>query len=88
MSKLSALIDHAKVGLSVQERIPEAKWNAIAVHCGPLEVAEIKMRIAALKAELATVEAWDGDTRDDIHLAISWFSRLLMLTGTAPEIVG
>lgn len=88
MSKLSALIDDAKVGLSIQESIPEARWNAIAAHCGAPEVAEIKARIASLKAELATIEEWDGDTQDDIHLAISRFSRLLVLTGTPSDAVG
>jgi hypothetical protein len=88
MSKLSALIDDARAGLSVQERIPEARWNAIATHCGAPEIAEIKARIAALKAELATVEEWDGDTQDEIHLAISSFNRLLALTGTPPDTVG
>ncbi|GAA0423969.1 hypothetical protein ACFOY5_13255 [Massilia aurea] len=88
MSKLSALIDDAKVGLSIQERIPEARWNAIAAHCGAPEVAEIKARIAALKAELATIQEWDGDTQDDIHLSISRFSCLLVLTGTPLDVVG
>ncbi|WP_426196666.1 hypothetical protein [Massilia sp. DWR3-1-1] len=40
MSKLSALMDDAKVDLSVQERIPETSWNAIADQGGPLEVPE------------------------------------------------
>jgi hypothetical protein len=88
MSKLSALIDDAKVGLSIQEGIPEARWNAIAAHCGAPEVAEIKARIAALKAELATIQEWDGDTQDDIHLSISRFSCLLVLTGTPLDVVG
>jgi hypothetical protein len=88
MSKLSALIDDAKVGHSIQERIPEARWNAIAAHCGAPEVAEIKARIAALKAELATIQEWDGDTQDDIHLSISRFSCLLVLTGTPLDVVG
>jgi hypothetical protein len=88
MSKLSALIDDAKVGLSIQERIPEARWNAIAAHCSAPEVAEIKARIAALKAELATIQEWDGDTQDDIHLSISRFSCLLVLTGTPLDVVG
>lgn len=88
MSKLSALIADAKAGLSAWERIPEGRWNAIAGHCGAPEVAEIKARIAALKAELATVEEWDGDTQDDIHLAISSFSRLLLLAGTPPDEIG
>lgn len=85
MSKLSALINDAKAGLSIQEGIPQARWDAIAQHCGVLEIEEIAARINALKAELAATEAWDGDTRDDIHLAISRFSRLLMLTGTPRE---
>lgn len=85
MSRLSSLINDANAGLSLQERIAEAKWDAIAENCGATEVAEIKTRITALKAELATVDEWDGDTRDDIHLAISRFSRLLVLTETPPS---
>jgi hypothetical protein len=46
------------------------------------------VRIAALNAELASVEEWDGDTQDDIYLAISRFSRLLVLIGTPPDKVG
>ncbi|QBQ39629.1 hypothetical protein E1742_25925 [Pseudoduganella plicata] len=88
MSKLSSFIDNAKVGLSIQERIPESRWDAIAENCGAPEVAEIKARIAGLTAELETIEEWDGDTRDDIHLAISKFSRLLVLTGTLPDVDG
>lgn len=86
MSKLSSLIDDAKAGLSVQERIPEDRWNAIAESSGAPDVAELKARIAGLRAELETVEEWDGDTQDDIHLAISKFSRLLVLTGTPPDV--
>ena len=80
MSNLTTLINDAKAGLSIQESIPDPKWDAIATHCGAPEVAESETRIAALKAALATVEAWDGDTQDDIHFAISRFSRLLALT--------
>ena len=80
MSKLSTLIDDARAGLSVQQSIPGVRWDAIASHCGPPEIEEIKARIIALKEELATVEEWDGDTQDDIHFAISRFSRLLELT--------
>lgn len=42
-------------------------------------VEEIKKRIDALRTELANVEEWDGDTQDDINIAISKFSRLLAL---------
>lgn len=79
MSQLSALIAQASAGLSVQQRISDEKWAAIAQQCGDEEVAEIRDRIDALRAELATVEDWDGDTQDEIHLAISCFSRMLRI---------
>ncbi|MFJ4111796.1 hypothetical protein [Pseudomonas sp. NPDC089758] len=49
MSKLTALNAEAQAGLSIQERIPEEKWAAIAAQCGAVEVAEIMERIARLK---------------------------------------
>lgn len=79
MSKLSAMIAQASVGLSVQQRISDEKWTAIAQQCGDEEVAEIRSRIDALRAELATVEEWDGDTQDEIHRAIAQFARVLEL---------
>lgn len=85
MSKLSALIDDARIGLSVQQSIPPAQWDAIAKQCGEGEITEIKARIDALRAELATVEGWDGDTMDDINIAISRFSRLLALAAVSPD---
>ena len=41
MSKLSAMIAQASVGLSVQQRISDEKWAAIAHQCGYEEIAEI-----------------------------------------------
>ncbi|MDD1002738.1 hypothetical protein [Pseudomonas sp. TNT2022 ID642] len=79
MSKLSAMIAQASVGLSVQQRISDEKWTAIAQQCGDEEVAEIRGRIDALRAELSTVEDWDGDTQDEIHLAIAQFTWMLEL---------
>jgi len=79
MSKLSALIAEARAGLSIQERIPEARWEAIAKRCRSEEIADIRERIASLKLELASVEEWDGDTQDEISLAIFKFSYLLKL---------
>ena len=35
------------------------------------------------RVPLATVENWDGDTQEDIYLAISRFSRLLNLANKA-----
>lgn len=80
MSKLAALIAEASNGLSPQERIPESKWADIAKQCGVDEIAEIKARIEALKTELESVEEWDGDTQDEIHMAIARFSMLLRVT--------
>ncbi|MCP1623661.1 hypothetical protein [Pseudomonas nitroreducens] len=77
MSKLAELIAEAQAGLSIQERISEEKWAAIAAQCGATEAAEIRERIALLKAELETIEDWDGDTRDDINVAIYRFTKLL-----------
>ena len=84
MSRLAQLVADACTGLSIQERCPDAQWEAIATHCGDAEIAEIKERIASLKAELATVEKWDGDTQDEIHIAISRFSHLLRLANSGP----
>lgn len=77
MSNLQKLILEAKNGLSVQERIPDNKWLEIAELCGPAEIAEIEFRIENLRAELVSVEKWDGDTQDDINLAIYKFKQLL-----------
>lgn len=77
MSNLQKLIANARSGLSVQEKISDDSWQAIARQCGAPEIEEIEQRIARLRAELETVEEWDGDTQDDIHLAISSFTRLL-----------
>ncbi|MEX5663385.1 hypothetical protein QIW46_00775 [Pseudomonas fluorescens] len=80
MSRLSALIMRAREGLCIQQKIPQEKWKAIASKCGPAEIAEIRERIATLKAELRTIEEWDGETMDDINIAIYQFSLLLELS--------
>jgi len=76
MSRLQALLVEAKKGLEPWQRIPAAAIPLIAARCGAAEFAEIHERIAALKAELAETETWDGDTRDDIHRAIAFFTSL------------
>ncbi|ANI54184.1 hypothetical protein [Pseudomonas sp. DR 5-09] len=77
MSTLSTLITQAREGLCIQQGIPQEKWEAIAAHCGP---AEIEDRIAALRAELKTIEEWDGETMVDINIAISRLTQLLKLS--------
>ncbi|MCP1444802.1 hypothetical protein J3D54_003934 [Pseudomonas sp. GGS8] len=83
MSRLSMLIAEARSGLSTQERIPHEKWAAIASQCGAAETVEIERRVASLRAELETIEAWDGDTMDDINIAINHFSQLLRMAAGA-----
>jgi len=84
MSTLSTLIAQASEGLCIQQNIPLERWEAIASQCGPAEIAEIEERIAALIAELGTIEEWDGETLDDINIAIYRFSQLLKLSTGAP----
>jgi len=79
MSNLQSILLAAKTGLSPWQRIPEAKWQEIAAQCGAEEVQEIHARVASLKAELLTIEEWDGDTQDDINLSIAFFNGLLQL---------
>ncbi len=80
MSKLQELLVSAKRGLEPWEPIPRTAWPAIAAACGEPEREEIAGRLAALHQELATVEEWDGDTRDDIRRAIVLFEELLVLS--------
>ena len=76
MSDLQNILLDAKGDLRPWEPIPEALWGAIAAQCGPDELAEIEERISDLEAELEATEAWDGDTRDDIHKAIHMFRTI------------
>lgn len=83
MSHLQNLILQAQEGLQPWDRIPDAKLPAIAAQCGVAELAEIRVRIDSLREELTTIEEWDGDTQDDIHLAISFFNKLADLVEKA-----
>ncbi|MBT0570364.1 hypothetical protein KIK84_08495 [Curvibacter sp. CHRR-16] len=79
MSNLQSLLLTAKEGLAIGQSIPQTRSPAIAAKCGPTEVAEIHIRIAKLRAELEAVEEWDGETQDDIHVAIDFFTQLAAL---------
>ncbi|KQV59492.1 hypothetical protein ASE26_27400 [Duganella sp. Root198D2] len=81
MSRLQNLLLEAKAGLEPRERISSSKLSTIAMLCGTSELAEIQDRINALRIELTTVEDWDGDTQDDIHLAIEFFNKLAGMVG-------
>lgn len=79
MSNLQNILASAKKNLAPGQPIPQSQWSAIAAQCGADEVAEIHIRITKLRSELAVVEAWDGDTQDDINTAIYFFSQLAAL---------
>lgn len=79
MSDLQRIIEEARRGLAPYEGIPERRWAEVAARCGPAEATEIRARIEALRAELETVPAWDGDTWDDVQRAIRFFEQLLAL---------
>lgn len=76
MSKLQDILLEAKRGLAPWQKIPESQWPQIASRCREAELAEIDDRLSRLEHELATVEDWDGDTRDDIYSTISMFRAL------------
>jgi len=80
MSRLRELLASAKRGLEPWEPIPRASWPAIAAACGAAEREEIAGRVAALRQELAAVEEWDGDTRDDVWRTLELFEELLALS--------
>lgn len=80
MSRLRELLVSAKRGLEPWEPIPRNSWPAIAAACGAPEREEIAERVAALHQELAAVEEWDGDARDEIWRAIELFEELLVLS--------
>lgn len=79
MSSLQRILVAAKADLAPWEPIPEARWPGIAAQCGPEEAVEIHHRIAALEAELAAVQSWDGDTQIEIQRAIEFFQGILSL---------
>jgi hypothetical protein len=68
-----------KVEFSAGLNLGTTTIGAIAKQCGSDEIAETRARIEALKTESASVEKWDGDTQDEINIAIFRFSQLLKL---------
>jgi hypothetical protein len=88
MSKLQEILVNAKAELSPWEPIPQNKWGTIASQCGSEELAEITLRIEKLHKELQDVEAWDGDTQDDIHQTLAFFNEIMALANKAGSWIG
>jgi len=80
ISKLQDILLKAKEGMQPWENVPESEWSEIASQCQAPEREEIEQRIKSLKEELESVEAWDGDTQDDIHKTIYFFEQLIALS--------
>jgi len=77
MRKLQKLIATQYTNSSPQSNLPSTAIPRIASKCRNDEVADAHILIKQLKAELATVPEWDGDTQDDIWRTIELFRAIL-----------
>ena len=77
MNKLTNLFIAARKGLSPYDRTPDAALTSIANQCGRDEIASIHIQLKQLKAELIMCPEWDGDTQDQIWLAIQMLRTLM-----------
>ncbi|MGP6487605.1 hypothetical protein [Duffyella gerundensis] len=77
MRKLQKLIAAEYTNPSPQSNLSSTSIPRIASKCRNDEVADAHILIKQLKAELATVPDWDGNTQDDIRKAIELFRAIL-----------
>ncbi|WP_033738000.1 hypothetical protein [Pantoea stewartii] len=77
MRKLQKLITAEYTNHPSQSNLPTTAITRIASKCRKDEVADAHILIKQLKAELAIVPDWDGDTQDDIWKAIELFRSIL-----------
>lgn len=77
MRKLQKLIAAEYINSSPQSKLSSTAIPRIASKCRKDEIAEAHILIKQLKAELATIPDWDGDTQDDIWRAIELFKAIL-----------
>lgn len=77
MSKLQRLIAAERTTFSPYSSLSPESISRIALKCRKDEVADAHILIKQLKAELATVPDWDGDTQDDIWRAIEQYRAIL-----------
>lgn len=77
MRKLQKLIAAELTTFSPYSRLPSSAISRIASKCRKDEIADAHILLKELKAELATVPEWDGDTHDDIWRTIELFRAIL-----------
>lgn len=77
MRKLQKLIAAERPAFSPYSSVPSRTISRIASKCRKDEVADAHILIKELKAELATVPDWDGDTHDDIWRTIKLLKLIL-----------
>ncbi|WP_338556903.1 hypothetical protein [Erwinia sp. E_sp_B04_7] len=77
MRKLQKLIAAENTLSSPSFSLSSTAISCIASKCRKDEVADAHILIKQLKAELATVSDWDGDTQDDIWKSIELFRAIL-----------
>jgi putative RNA 2'-phosphotransferase len=76
-SRLQVLIEVAQNGKDIQEILYGKFPVEIHKDCGEDEVKEILERLDRLYIARSKIEAWDGDSQDDIWRSQSGFSSLL-----------
>ncbi|WP_392560304.1 hypothetical protein [Orbus mooreae] len=77
MRKLQKLIATERSKLSPYSNLSSKAISRIASKCRKDEIADAHILIKELKAELATLPDWDGDTHDDIWRTIELFKSIL-----------
>ncbi|MDH0356664.1 hypothetical protein [Morganella sp. GD04133] len=77
MRKLQKLIAAEHLVFFPYSNLPSRAISRIASKCRKDEVADAHILIKELKAELATVPDWDGDTHDDIWRTIELLKSIL-----------
>ena len=77
MRKLQTLIAAESRGFSPYSKLHSTAISRIAQQCRRDEIADAYILIKELKAELARVPAWDGDTQDDILRSLELFKAII-----------
>lgn len=77
MRKLQKLIAAEYTNPPPQSKLSSTAIPRIASKCRKDEIADAYILIKQLKAELATVPDWDGDTQDDIWRTIELLRAIL-----------
>lgn len=76
-SQLQYLMNLAFDGVNTFDLPPPAKVAEMAAQCGVVEIREMLRRLDTLADEWRRIEAWDGDSQDDVARLQSFYARVL-----------